>query len=154
MLLMQNPCGAGTCMDDWGQGLQTGPLTLIPCTSLLPPASFSRKPETVCMLLMQNPCGAGTCMDDGVGGYNCTCPANYTSTARPDGSATCIPRTSGFEAPQTRHTWPPAFPVHLVSRGLQTEHARPPAFTMRNLSPFPLRFICVRQQLNSLLYPC
>eukprot|EP00475_Leptophrys_vorax_P045635 TRINITY_DN9549_c0_g3_i1.p1 TRINITY_DN9549_c0_g3~~TRINITY_DN9549_c0_g3_i1.p1 ORF type:complete len:309 (-),score=8.49 TRINITY_DN9549_c0_g3_i1:164-976(-) len=40
---------------------------------------------------MQNPCGAGMCKDDNKGGYNCTCPGNYTLVTRPDNTSSCLP---------------------------------------------------------------
>ncbi|CAI5974716.1 unnamed protein product [Closterium sp. NIES-65] len=95
------PCGAGKCLDPPlppKPGEKPKQFYSCDCTVepfLIPAVNVDGTDtcivKTVCMLLMQNPCGAGTCVDDGVGGYNCTCPANYTSTARPDGSATCIP---------------------------------------------------------------
>ncbi|CAI5523826.1 unnamed protein product [Closterium sp. Naga37s-1] len=95
------PCGAGKCSDPPlppKPGEKPKQFYSCDCTVepfLIPAVNVDGTDtcivKTVCMLLMHNPCGAGTCVDDGVGGYNCTCPANYTSTARPDGSATCIP---------------------------------------------------------------
>ncbi|CAI5494308.1 unnamed protein product [Closterium sp. Naga37s-1] len=97
------PCGAGKCFDPPQQQQAPKPgekpkQYSCDCTNqpfLIPAVNVDGTDtcivKTVCMLQLQNPCGAGTCMDDGAGGYNCTCPANYTSTARPDGTATCIP---------------------------------------------------------------
>ncbi|CAI5475871.1 unnamed protein product, partial [Closterium sp. Yama58-4] len=95
------PCGAGKCSDPPlppKPGEKPKQYYSCDCTNepfLIPAVNVDGTDtcivKTVCMLQLQNPCGAGTCMDDGLGGYNCTCPANYTSTARPDGMATCIP---------------------------------------------------------------
>ncbi|GJP51611.1 hypothetical protein CLOM_g10763 [Closterium sp. NIES-68] len=95
------PCGAGACHDPPLQQSKPGePPKSYSCDCgkepfLIPAVNVDGSDtcivKTVCMLQMQNPCGAGKCVDDGIGGYNCSCPANYTSTARPDGTATCIP---------------------------------------------------------------